>query len=130
MIDKVGAFITDNNLIPQGSRVIAALSGGSDSMALFNILLALKDELGFALEAAHVNHGIRGKEADSDEAFVRDYCDKKGIKCHVLSADVKKKAADEKLSEEEAGRQVRYDFFASFGSDVLISTAHNLDDRV
>ena len=59
MIDKVRAFITDNNLIPQGSRVIAALSGGSDSMALFNILLALKDELGFALEAAHVNHGIR-----------------------------------------------------------------------
>lgn len=130
MIDKARAFITDNNLIPPGSRVIAALSGGSDSMALFNILLALKDELGFTLEAAHVNHGIRGKEADSDEAFVRDYCDNKGIKCHVLSADVKKKAADEKLSEEEAGRQVRYDFFASFGSDVLIATAHNLDDRV
>ena len=76
----------DNNILdfyPEGGRVIAALSGGSDSMAMLTALLMLRERYSFTLEAAHVNHCLRGEQADSDERFVRDFCEKQGIKLHI-----------------------------------------------
>ena len=79
MTDKVRRFIEDNALLKQGDRVIVALSGGADSVCLLDILVSLKELLGIDIFAAHFNHCIRGEEADRDEAFVRDICDKLAI---------------------------------------------------
>ncbi len=129
MKTKVLTAIKKYNMIPNGGRVIVALSGGSDSMSLLDVLSSLKEELGITLEAAHVNHCLRGKDSDSDEAFVAAECEKRKIRLHRLRADVSGRAEENGESLEEAGRRIRYDFFASLGDDALIATAHNLSDR-
>ena len=130
MKSKVIKTIEKYNMPLRNGRVIVALSGGSDSMTLLHMLCSLRDEYGFTLEAAHVNHGIRGKSADRDEEFSSKACEKLGVECHILRADVPALARESGMSLEEAGRKVRYDFFASLGSDALIATAHNLNDRI
>lgn len=129
MIDKVIRTVEKYNMLPENARVIAALSGGSDSMAMITALLMLKEKYSFTLEAAHVNHGIRGEQADCDERFVRDFCKSKNIPLHVLSADVVGEAKRSGEGLEEAGRRIRYAFFDSLGDDALIATAHNLNDK-
>lgn len=128
MICKVRHAISEYKMPVQSRRVIVALSGGADSMALLRALLSLRDELDITLEACHVNHGIRGQSADCDEAFVKAECDKLGIKLHLLYADVPSLARERGLGLEECGRQVRYSFFESLG-DCIIATAHTLSDR-
>lgn len=129
MINKVISTIKKYDMISDGSVVVAAVSGGSDSMAMLHILDCIKGDLGFKLKAVHVNHGIRGKEADADESFVIDYCKKNGIPLKVCKADVIGEAKTLGMGLEEAGRKIRYNFFESYGKDVLIATAHNLSDR-
>ncbi len=130
MKNKIRNTIEKYNMPVKNARVIVALSGGSDSMSLLHALYSLRDEYGFTLEAAHVNHGIRGESAQRDEHFSVHECEKLGIECHVLRADVPSIASDSGMSVEEAGRKVRYDFFASLGDDAVIATAHNLNDRI
>ncbi len=130
MKDKVVSTVKKYNMISPGSRVIVALSGGSDSMSLLTVLGMLRDELQFTLEAAHVNHGLRGQDADDDESFVRNYCLNKNIPLHILKADVSGEAKKTGESLEEAGRRIRYAYFDSLGDDCLIATAHNLNDRI
>lgn len=129
MINKVLFSIRKYNMIEIGSNVVAAVSGGSDSMAMLHILNCVKDELGFSLSAIHVNHGIRGAEADSDERFVEDYCSENGIPLRVFKADVVGYAKQNGIGLEEAGRIVRYSAFSEYGDSVLIATAHNATDR-
>lgn len=74
LIDIVKDTLQRNNLIPERCRILVALSGGADSVCLLHTLLALKVELGITLYAAHVNHQLRGDEADRDEAFVINLC--------------------------------------------------------
>lgn len=128
MICKVKRAVESYSMPVRDSRVIVALSGGADSMALLNALYMLRGEYGIVLEACHVNHGIRGASADSDEAFVVSECEKLGIKLHLLHADVPSLAKQRGLGLEECGRQVRYEFFSELG-DCLIATAHTLSDR-
>ncbi|MBR0113107.1 MAG: tRNA lysidine(34) synthetase TilS [Clostridia bacterium] len=130
MIDKVTDAIEKYGMPIARRRVVVALSGGSDSMCLLHILYKLRDEYDLTLEAAHVNHGIRGESAERDMNFAVNECKKLGIKCHVLRADVPAYAKETGMSLEEAGRKVRYDFFASFGESTFIATAHNLSDRI
>ncbi len=127
---KVESTIRKFNMIEVGDKVLVALSGGSDSMSLLYSLNELKKEICFSIEAAHVNHSLRGAESDNDEKFVREVCDKLGIKLHVLKADVRRYADEKGLSLEDAGRKIRYDFFASVCHDGKIATAHNLNDRI
>lgn len=128
MIDKVKATIEKYAMIPEGSTVVAAVSGGSDSMAMLSVLNSLKDEMKFSLCAAHVNHCLRGENADADEKFVCEKCREWGVKLYVKRADVAALAAEQGIGLEECGRNVRYEFFNSIGGDV-IATAHNLSDR-
>lgn len=116
-------------LLP-GERVVVALSGGADSMALLFFIYALRDSLHLKLEAAHVNHLLRGADADADEQFVRDTCRELQIPLHVRRTDVAAYAGEHGLSVETAGRAVRYDFFAELGPDCKIATAHTLSDSV
>ncbi|MDY6016379.1 MAG: tRNA lysidine(34) synthetase TilS [Oscillospiraceae bacterium] len=130
MIIKVRATVEKYGMLRKGAKVVAAVSGGSDSMAMLYILNSLKEEFGFELCAAHVNHGLRGESADRDERLVAEKCAEIGVPLHVLKADVAALASEKGIGVEECGRQVRYDFFNSLGSDMTIATAHNLSDRV
>lgn len=116
------------SLFSKGDRVVCAVSGGADSMALLLWLLSVREELGITVCAAHFNHRLRGKEADRDEAFVRDFCRTEGIDLHLGSGDVGAYAEENGLSTEEAARILRYDFLNSLPYD-KIAVAHTADDN-
>lgn len=123
MLSKLRAFIKEYGLIQPGDRVIAALSGGADSVAITFALYLLKEELGITLEAAHFNHHLRGEESDRDEAFVRRFCDRYAIPLHLGSAQV----VPGKKGLEAAARDARYAFLRSLPGKV--ATAHTADDN-
>lgn len=130
MIDKVKSTIKKYNMLAKGSTVVAAVSGGSDSMALLAVLNSIKNEYEIDLRAAHVNHCLRGEDADRDERFVLRKCKEMGVPVSVLKVDVAAEAQKSGEGLEECGRRIRYDFFNSFGENVVVATAHNLSDRV
>ncbi len=130
MINKVRASIEQYNMLPEGANVVAAVSGGSDSMVLLNILNSLKEEYKFKLCAAHVNHCLRGCAADSDQNFVEEKCNEMGVPVHILKINVAEKAKESGEGFEECARRIRYEFFNSLGDDVIIATAHNLSDKI
>lgn len=123
MLNKLSALVRRYEMIWPGDRVICAVSGGADSMALLWAMYLLKDKLQIRLSAAHFNHGLRGTESDRDEAFVRQFCHDYGIECVVGRAEV----VSGKKGLEAAARQARYDFFATL--DGKIATAHTADDN-
>ena len=73
MLKTVETFIREQDLIPSGAAVLCAVSGGADSVAMLHILYRLRDQLGFALAAAHYNHRLRGAESDRDQQFVEQF---------------------------------------------------------
>ena len=128
--DKVKEYIIKNKMITPQMTVIAAVSGGADSICLLDVLYHLREELKFTLECAHFNHNLRGSESDADEQFVLQHCKIYGITVHTSSADVKKLC--EKDSLEDAARRARYSFFESLteNKNAVIATAHTLNDNV
>ena len=130
MNNKVRVSIERYNLLPEGSTVVAAVSGGSDSMVLLNILNSIKNEYKINLCAAHVNHCLRGDDADRDEKFVEKKCNEMGIPVHILRVNVAEKAKESGEGFEECARRIRYEFFNSLGDNIIIATALNLSDRV
>ena len=125
---EVARFCREEGLFSAGDRVVCALSGGADSMAMLWCLHSLQAELGITVSAAHFNHRLRGAEADRDEAFVRAFCAGHGIALTVGSADVAQYAKDHGQSLEEAARECRYAFLLSLPCDKL-ATAHTADDN-
>ncbi|MBE6537257.1 MAG: tRNA lysidine(34) synthetase TilS [Ruminococcaceae bacterium] len=127
--------ILDNNMQPLLMKGVAVgFSGGPDSVLLLIILRKLQKELDFNLKALHVNHMIRGKNADRDEIFSKVFAEALSIDFEALRVDVPKYAKDNHLGIEEAARQVRYDFFdKALDSDEnlgAIATAHNSTDNL
>lgn len=112
--------------------ILVGLSGGADSMALTHFLWELAHEKGFALEAAHINHGLRGGESDEDELFVQQWCEQRGIPLHRMRVDLPREAAKRGIGLEECGREIRYDYFQRFlpPQGGRIATAHTLSDSV
>lgn len=98
------------HMVNPGEKILVGLSGGADSVCLFLLLLSLREEMGFDLEAVHVNHGMRDS-AKEDEYFVRTLCEERGIPLHVFSVDVPLLVKEQGLSPEEAARDARYDCF-------------------
>ena len=94
-------------------------------MALLHVLQSWrKDWPELKVTAAHVNHCLRGAEADRDEEHVRRYCQREGIPLEVLKIDVREEAAKRKLGLEACGRAVRYEFFRRLaGENGVIATA-------
>ena len=128
-IDKIKAVIKDNELIKEGERVVVGVSGGADSVCL---LLVLKEIMPLeCITAVHINHGIRGDEAARDEDFVLQLCKRHDIKLEIRRLDVPLFARENKISEEEAGRVLRYRVFEEirllYKAD-KIAVAHNLND--
>ena len=131
MIEKA---IIDNckeySLIPKGSVVTVALSGGADSVALLYALNRLKDRLGITVKAAHLNHLIRGDEAFRDEEFVKNLCSSLDIPLICEEIDVPKLAKKQNLSLETAAREIRYEFLNRVCEGGLIATAHTASDNL
>src|SRR5271165_4026417 len=88
LLADVRKLVTQTEMLPRGSCVVVAISGGQDSCALLHALAALREELGVSLHAAHLNHGFRGEEAEADAAFVRELASTLDIACTVEHVDV------------------------------------------
>lgn len=123
MLNKLRAFLKEQALLSPGDRVIAAVSGGADSVAMLFALYLLRDELGITLEAAHFNHHLRGAESDRDEAFVTDFCRRYDIPLHLGSGRI----VPGKKGLEAAARDARYAFLRRLPGKV--ATAHTADDN-
>lgn len=114
--------------LDRGRKYLLGFSGGADSVCLFHLLRTG----GYSFSVAHVNHGIRGDEADRDEEFCRSLSKKYGVEFHLLRADVPALARESGESLEEAARRVRYSFFGQVmkeNSIEVLLTAHNADDN-
>lgn len=122
------SYIEQNSMISKGDRVLLGLSGGPDSVCLLFVLLALKERLDFSLEAVHINHMIRGQEADEDQAFVEKLCNENQVTCHVERINVVELARKSGRSLEEEARIVRYEAFERYACD-KIAVAHNANDN-
>lgn len=132
LLDKIKKTVTEKKLISKGDKILIGLSGGADSVCLTHALYTLSKDLGFTVFAAHLNHHIRGAEADNDADFAREFSNSLGIKFILGNADVPSYAKAAGISEEEAGRELRYAFFydaAQSEGFTKIATAHNRNDN-
>jgi tRNA(Ile)-lysidine synthase len=131
MLNKVKQYIESNRMLRKNEKVVLGVSGGADSVCLFFVLLALRDFYQLELHVVHVNHMIRGEEADTDQRYVEKICKENNIPFHCVKEDVKQIAKEQHLSEEEAGRNIRYHAFETvrveYNCDV-IAVAHNSND--
>lgn len=132
MLAKVDQYIDKYNMISAGDVVIAGVSGGADSMCLLFVLEELRKKREFDLIVVHVNHMVRGEDADADESYVRKVCAEHGLVCEVFREDMQGYAKQMKLSEEEAGRNIRrqcYEKTVKKYGGTKIALAHHQDDN-
>ena len=136
--DKIKDFVDEYEMVSPGDAVVVGVSGGADSVALLRFLVELKECF---VSVVHINHMIRGEEADRDQSFVENLCNKLGVKCVVYKNDIPAMAKEKHLTEEEAGRLYRYECFekqaaaleetrsgSGLPGRVHIAVAHNKDD--
>ena len=117
---------------PDGARIVAAVSGGPDSLALLHALRALKNRLGIDLSAAHLDHGLRPDAGRADAEFVREFAESIGIPVSVGTADVDSFRRARRLSLEDAARRLRYEFLAETARQAdadAVALAHTADDQ-
>ena len=128
MLQKTDVYMKEQKVNLQDEKILIGLSGGMDSVCLFHILR----ELGCCLEAVHVNHGIRGEEANRDEAFVKMLCEKYDVPFHGFRFDVPEFSKSNHVSIEEAGRMIRKEVFEEVSKACgakYIALAHHGNDR-
>ena len=121
--------ISEYEMLSPGDSVLVGVSGGADSMCLLSLLTECAEELGISVAAAHVNHCIRGEEADRDESFVESFCAERKIPFYKLKTDIPALARISGESTELCARNERYAFFESLGFSKT-ATAHTGSDRV
>ena len=132
MTNRVAEFCRRHDMLPRGGKVLCAVSGGADSMAMLFMLLELSGSFGVEIECAHFNHMIRGDEAARDEDFVRSECERLGVVFTAGRGDVPAYARAHGLGTEEAARELRYEFLEKTASErgcAKIATAHNAADN-
>ena len=133
MQKKIEQYVSKWDMLKKEDRVITGVSGGADSICLLFVLLELQKKIPFELIVVHVNHGLRGEEADGDEAYVKELCREHGIVCDVYSENVELIAKKRKQSTEEAGRYVRREAFRQTmlaHGGTKIALAHHKNDSV
>jgi len=131
-IEGVKRFISANNMIEDGEMVVAAISGGPDSLSLLYALYYLRGELHFTLHVAHLDHKFRGVESAEDALFVKEHACTLGLAITLEEVDVPRLANESKLSDETAARKARYEFYERVAAEVgasKIALGHNADDQ-
>ena len=132
MLEKVKSYVNKWQMLGSEDCVITGVSGGADSVCLLFVLLELQKEIGFRMVAVHVNHGLRGQEADEDEAYVRQLCEEHGVLYETYFRNVELIAKNRKQSTEEAGREIRracLEQALSKHEGTKIALAHHQDDN-
>lgn len=132
LTSKVYKYSIREGLIKSGMKVVAGVSGGADSVCLLRMLKEIADEIPLEIICVHIEHGIRGDESRRDLEFVRDLCERLMVPLKIYEEDIPKKAAELKMSVEEAGRYARYEAFdkeaEAAGADA-IAVAHHMGDQ-
>lgn len=131
MQKKVLKFMEQHHMAGKGERILAAVSGGADSVCLLLILAALQEEQKYQLFAVHVEHGIRGEESLRDAEFVKNFCKKHKIPCKVYHCKAEEYAKEHKMTVEEGARVLRYGYFREAAEEFQadrIAVAHNRND--
>ena len=136
---NVKALIQNEELLHEGMHVIIGLSGGPDSVCLFDLLCRLADDMRLQLYPVHVNHQFRPGAAEADQAFTEALCVERGWPCRSFVYDCARIAAEKNLTSEEAGRKARYEAFGIVAAerlrrgiaaqDVAIAIAQNANDQ-
>jgi tRNA(Ile)-lysidine synthase len=128
MLKQFLEFIRKHKLFAPEERILLAVSGGLDSMVM--ILLFIEGK--FNIAVAHANFKLRGEESDGDEAFVRSFCEARGIPFFTTAFDTNNYAAEKKISIQMAARELRYVWFRQLIKQhgfTKIATAHHQDDQ-
>ncbi|WP_427169274.1 tRNA lysidine(34) synthetase TilS [Fusobacterium nucleatum] len=121
------------NLIENNDNIVVGFSGGPDSVFLVEMLKKLQDFINFKIYLVHINHLLRGEDADSDERFSFEYAKKNNLEIFIKRIPVKEIAKEIGKTLEEVGREERYKFFSEIYEKVRankIATAHNKDDQI
>ena len=136
---NVKALIQNEELLHEGMHVIIGLSGGPDSVCLFDLLCRLADDMRLQLYPVHVNHQFRPGAAEADQAFTEALCMERGWPCRSFVYDCARIAEEENLTSEEAGRKARYEAFGIVAAELLrrgiaaqnvaIAIAQNANDQ-
>ena len=139
MKNKILKTITEHNLITEGMHIVLGLSGGPDSVCLFDVLCRLKEELKLTLHPVHINHKFRPGAAEEDQAYVEELCRSRGLSCRSFVYDCPAIAKAQKLTSEEAGRNARYEAFFKVASElrskgipadnIAVAVAQNANDQ-
>lgn len=128
-IEKVYRYVSDNHLLPENKHLLCAVSGGADSMTLLHIFSNYRKLFNLhSVSVFHLNHSVRGSEADNDESFVREYCMNAEISCYVYKLSEKEVDG----AGEEQLRDLRYKYLLKtaemIGAD-YVATGHTLNDQ-
>lgn len=126
---RVIRYIEKEHLFSPDDKLLVALSGGADSVALLRVL----HTAGYQCEAAHCNFHLRGEESNRDEQFVRQLCQKYGIRLHTIDFNTTQYATEKRISIEMAARELRYNWFEKIKEECgahVIAVAHHQDDSV
>jgi len=130
---RVLHFIHEHHLVSSQEKLLVAVSGGQDSVCLLHILVKLQEELEIRLHVAHLNHQLRGAEAEADARYVSQLARQLGIPATIEQRNVRSYQAQQHISLEEAAREVRYTFLAevakSVGAD-RVAVGHTIDDHI
>ncbi|MDA8213273.1 MAG: tRNA lysidine(34) synthetase TilS [Clostridia bacterium] len=132
MLEKIKQTVNKYHMISPGDRIIVAVSGGADSVALLYCLMDLASELGFQLYVVHVNHMLRGTEAEEDAGYVAELAEKHNLPCAIRRVDVGYLAKMMPTSKQDAARALRYGILeeeaANWGAN-KIALGHHADDQ-
>ena len=132
IFEKVLSTINKHELIQKGDKIVVGLSGGPDSVCLLHILSRLKEELDLEIYAAHLNHQIRGIEAQKDAFYISKLCEEMGITFFIKSINVLEYCEKNGVSIEEGARKLRYEMFYEIKNNTRankIAIGHNLNDQ-
>lgn len=125
-------YVEKTGLLRNTARLFAAVSGGADSVFLFYVMRECCRRRNIPMEVLHVHHGIRGREADRDAAFVEALCRKYGVPFRLFHRDIPREAVEKHMTVEEAGRAARYEIFEAEAAKVpgtRVALAHQKNDQ-